>query len=76
MSVRTFISIYLRKQNKNTNIVLANVEMIKKHKLNTSASEMLVVFSSFQFMVEDLIPKYAPEWNVHLVMGQTLSKCL
>lgn len=58
---------------KNTNIALVTVEMIEKRKLNTSASEMLVLFTSFGFMVGDLVPEDAPEWCVYLAMREIIS---
>ena len=54
--------------NKNTNIALVTKERIEQRKLNTSACEMLVLFTSFGFMVGDLIPEESLEWDVYLIM--------
>lgn len=48
-------------------------EMIKNRKLVTSASEMLVLFTSFGFMIGDLVPKESPEWSVYLVLTEIIS---
>lgn len=59
--------------NKNTNIALVTEERIEQRKLNTSASEMLVLFTNFGLMVGDLVPEDAPEWSVYLLMRQIIA---
>lgn len=38
---------------KNTNIPLITTEMLKKHKMRVSSSEMLVLFTHFAFIIGD-----------------------
>ena len=62
--------------NRNTNIALVTEEMIKNRKINTPASEMLVLFTSLSLMIEDLVPDNSPEWDVYLVMREIVSVVL
>lgn len=56
----------------NTNIALVTVKMIGMRKLNTSASEMLLLFTNFAFMV----PEESPEWSVYVMLRGIISVVL
>lgn len=58
---------------KNTNIALITDEGIKNRKLITSASEMLVLFTNFGFIIGNFVPEDAPEWSVYLIMREIIS---
>lgn len=58
---------------KNTNIALVTPEMIAKRSLNTSAAEMLVLFTNFAFIVGDLVPEDAAAWEVYLLLREIIA---